>query len=87
MNTKGTLLFALSVCSIYCCIYAERPAHCSQPHPQGYGPCDMIINGFYYNAERNECEQWTEDGCGVKGGHSYNFKEDCVKDCIESNLK
>ncbi|XP_004520832.1 kunitz-type serine protease inhibitor homolog dendrotoxin I-like [Ceratitis capitata] len=85
MRTKFVLVFALIVCVLNGLGEAQRPAHCLQPHPQGVGRCDMLISGFFYNSERNECEQWTEEGCRVQGGHTYDFKEDCVNECIEIN--
>ncbi|XP_036332667.1 PI-actitoxin-Afv2a [Rhagoletis pomonella] len=85
MHAKIILFLTLIIYSLFACSQAERPAHCLLAHPKGYGLCDMLIIGFYYNAERNVCEQWSEDGCGVEGGHSYDFKEDCERECIERN--
>nr|XP_014102830.1 early lactation protein [Bactrocera oleae] len=85
MITKVILCAALIICALSCCSVAERPAHCLQPHPRGQGLCDMLISGFYYNAEQNACEVWQESGCNVVGGQTYDLREDCVNECVNVN--
>ncbi|XP_039957247.1 kunitz-type serine protease inhibitor nigrescinin-1-like [Bactrocera tryoni] len=85
MMTKVILLIIMIICAFSSCSAAERPAHCLQPHPQGQGLCDMLISGFYYNADQNACEEWQESGCQVIGGHTYDLREDCVNECVNVN--
>ncbi|XP_011177981.2 early lactation protein-like [Zeugodacus cucurbitae] len=85
MSTKIILYLALLICVFSSSSSAERPAHCLQPHPQGEGLCDMLISGFFYNPDQNACEEWLESGCNVVGGHSYDLREDCVKECVNVN--
>ena len=55
------------------------PGDCFAPPMPG--PCRQRIPRWYYNTEKNICEQFTYGGCGGNG-NNFETKEECERFCM-----
>eukprot|EP00055_Hartaetosiga_balthica_P016931 m.109826 g.109826 ORF g.109826 m.109826 type:complete len:2809 (-) comp9210_c3_seq2:618-9044(-) len=79
-NGNGKTRFSsFYLCYSECLIDMEfKPPVCSQP--KAPGPCDAVVNSFYFNQKTQQCEEFTYGGCG---GNDNRFatRQACEERC------
>lgn len=63
---------------------AGKNPECDEPLK--VGPCEALIQKFFYDSEKNECEKFDFGGCQANG-NNFNTKETCEEKCKLSNCK
>lgn len=60
---------------------------CLQPPPRSEGICTIEIEGFYFDKQKNNCEEYRVGGCRLTGGQSFGSLQDCLATCVHGTRR